>query len=253
MSKRIPGLVVFLLLTAATALPQQSQTFDRQSTATKPKGDAKVASGDKSFVLKAAEANVAEVEMGRQAVRMASNDEVKQFAQRMVDDHGKAYTELLQLARSKGISLPAAEKLGTVDTLNDSATTATGQQITGAIGQQKAGAAQLPDRAGAGPVNNHSNKTVKGSSGHKKMTDKLAKFSGAEFDREYIKHQLADHHKAVALFEKQSRSGKDAELKAFAARALPTLKEHQRLAREISSRVGGKTDNSARAGKRDSK
>lgn len=267
MSKRIAGLVVFLLLTAATALAQQRHSDDLRFQATKspqvntrktalasnPQGAVKVASDDRNFVMKAAEAGMLEVEMGQQAVRQASNGEVKQFAQRMVDDHGKAYAELMQLAQSKGINLPAPQKVGTVDTQNDSAITATGQQITGAIGQQKAGAAQVPDRTGAGPVNSDSSKAVKGNSGHRKMMDKMAKLSGTAFDREYLKHQVADHDKAVALFEKQSRSGKDAELKAFAARALPTLKEHQRMAREISSRVGGKTDNSAKTGKQDSK
>jgi putative membrane protein len=279
MSKRITYMIVFLLLTAGTAFTQhqvhssdepgqmtksrqlhstdesdqmaksQQDKMHKDSKSKMQQGNMKLASDDKKFVMKAADAGMAEVEMGLLALRQASSDEVKQFAQRMVDEHGKANTELTQLAQSKGITLPAVAVMGAVDNINDSATTPTGQQITGAIGQQKAGMEQQNDRAGLTPVHNTSSKSMKENAGHKKMMDKMSKLSGADFDREYMKHQVNDHNKAVALFERQSRSGKDAELKAFAGRTLPTLKEHQQMAREINSRVSGKTNASAKMGK----
>jgi len=55
----------------------------------------------------AAIGGMAEVELGRLATEKASNDQVKQFGQRMVADHGKASTELKALAQQKGITLPA--------------------------------------------------------------------------------------------------------------------------------------------------
>jgi putative membrane protein len=54
----------------------------------------------------AAIGGMAEVELGRVASEKSSSDEVKQFAQRMVTDHGKANAELKTLAEKKGISLP---------------------------------------------------------------------------------------------------------------------------------------------------
>jgi len=48
---------------------------------------------------------------------------------------------------------------------------------------------------------------------------------------------LSDHEKDVAEFEMESKSGTDAEVKAFAARTLPTLKIHLRLARAIAQKV----------------
>ncbi len=47
-----------------------------------------------------------EVEPSKLAVEKGMSDEVKQFGQHMVDDHSKANDELMQVAASKGITLP---------------------------------------------------------------------------------------------------------------------------------------------------
>jgi putative membrane protein len=75
---------------------------------------------------------------------------------------------------------------------------------------------------------------------HKEGADKLLKLSGIDFDREYMLCQVKDHEEAVALFEKQSKSGKDADLKAWAEKTLPTLKEHLKEARDISAKLKSK-------------
>jgi putative membrane protein len=64
------------------------------------------ATADTSWLLQAAEANLAEIETGRLAESKASNSEVKQFGQHMVEDHSKANTELSDLALKKGLTLP---------------------------------------------------------------------------------------------------------------------------------------------------
>jgi putative membrane protein len=45
---------------------------------------------------------------------------------------------------------------------------------------------------------------------------------------------MSDHQKDVAAFEREASSGKNEELKQFASRTLPTLKEHLKLAHEMS-------------------
>ena len=65
-------------------------------------------SADSKFVMDAAKGGMAEVEMGRMAADKASNADVKQFGQKMVDDHSKANDELKQVASAKGITLPSA-------------------------------------------------------------------------------------------------------------------------------------------------
>ena len=65
----------------------------------------KVQRTDRNFIRKAAEGGKEEVELGQLAQGKASSDAVKRFAQRMVEDHGKANEELKDLAANKGVKL----------------------------------------------------------------------------------------------------------------------------------------------------
>jgi putative membrane protein len=66
---------------------------------------------------------------------------------------------------------------------------------------------------------------------HRAAMDALQKTSGDAFDRTYMQRQVADHQKAIALYERQAKSGRDAELRQFAEKQLPTLREHLKMAR----------------------
>jgi putative membrane protein len=66
----------------------------------------KLSHQDKSFIKDAAEAGNAEVEASKTALERSSSADVKTFAQMMVDDHGKAGTELKGLAEQKGVKVP---------------------------------------------------------------------------------------------------------------------------------------------------
>jgi putative membrane protein len=63
---------------------------------------------DQKFVMKAAQGGMAEVQLGELAKEKGSSDAVKQFGQRMVDDHSKANDQLKQLAANKGVDLPSS-------------------------------------------------------------------------------------------------------------------------------------------------
>lgn len=65
---------------------------------------------------------------------------------------------------------------------------------------------------------------------HQRDVEKLMKLQGAEFDRAYMQHMVDDHRKDVKDFEKAARDAKDPDVKAFAAKTLPTLQDHLRLA-----------------------
>jgi putative membrane protein len=72
---------------------------------------------------------------------------------------------------------------------------------------------------------------------HKNDYDRLNKLSGAEFDRAYMSHMVDDHRKDVADFKKEADSGRDADIKSFAAKTLPTLQEHMQLAQKTNDAV----------------
>src|ERR1700748_1841588 len=62
---------------------------------------------DSTFVTNAAEGGIAEVEMGRVALQKGTNEGVKSFGQRMVDDHSKGNEELKVIAAQKGMTVPS--------------------------------------------------------------------------------------------------------------------------------------------------
>jgi putative membrane protein len=76
---------------------------------------------------------------------------------------------------------------------------------------------------------------------HEKMIDQLAKLKGAEFDRAAQKHAVMHHQEDVQLFEKASKNLKDTELKAFAEKTLPTLKEHLEMAKKLQGQATTET------------
>ena len=75
---------------------------------------------------------------------------------------------------------------------------------------------------------------------HQAMHDKLAKLSGAEFDKAYVAAMLEDHQKDVKEFSRAAASSADADVKAFAAKTLPTLKDHLQQVQQLAKTVGTK-------------
>ena len=69
-------------------------------------GATKLAAADRKAIMDMGMSNMAEVAMGKLAQSKSQNAEVKQFATKMVDDHGKALGEVQTLAQSKGVTLP---------------------------------------------------------------------------------------------------------------------------------------------------
>jgi putative membrane protein len=59
----------------------------------------------------------------------------------------------------------------------------------------------------------------------KAVKDRLGKLDGAAFDKAYIAEMVKDHKQAISSFERAAKSA-DPDVKAFAGKMLPTLKEH---------------------------
>jgi putative membrane protein len=170
-----------------SAPPASGQSRDQKKSTAKDGGQTGSSdrmTADSAFITKAAQGGMAEVRHGQLAADKASNSDVKQFAQQMVDDHSKSNDELKQLASSKGVTLPAD----------------------------------------IGPK-------------HQAAHDRLSKLSGAEFDRAYMQHMVAEHKATVDEFRRESRNGSDPEVKAWAAKSLPTLERHLRMAETTAGKL----------------
>ena len=120
----------------------------------------------------------------------------------------------------------------------------------GELAQQKAADAKVKEFA-ARMQKDHSNAnselraivakkglSVPGGPGpHSAMQKKLASLQGAAFDQAYMKAMVDDHTKAVREFEMATNSP-DPDVKGFAAKTLPTLREHLQMAQDVYKSVG---------------
>jgi putative membrane protein len=61
----------------------------------------------------------------------------------------------------------------------------------------------------------------------------LSALSGSEFDREYVRMMVVDHEKDLDAFDREARTGVDSDVRALAARSLPTIREHLRMVKDM--------------------
>jgi putative membrane protein len=177
--------VMFVLVASPIVAGQGTGTGASPVADQKPTNPKQAENPDGMFMRTASQSSMAEVAHGELATKNASSQEVKNFAQRMVDDHTKAHAELKALASKKQTTLPAE----------------------------------------LGPK-------------HQAMQDKLAKMKGEAFDRAYMQHMVGAHTEAVKLFEQESQNGKDTDTRAWAAKTLPVVQEHLKLATTINAKIG---------------
>lgn len=71
-----------------------------------------------------------------------------------------------------------------------------------------------------------------------KTVDKLSK--SKNFDKDFTKDAVSDHKKDIKEFEKEAKNGKDADVKAFAEKTLPTLQKHLQTAEGLEKSMKGK-------------
>jgi putative membrane protein len=121
MKKQIMKKLAYLLMIAGSTLAIQScnhpakdakasadslnKTKDTTSNAMNT-GSIAVNSDDAKFATAAANGGMAEVALGKLALTKTSNGSIKDFANMMVTDHGKANNELMTIAKAKNITLP---------------------------------------------------------------------------------------------------------------------------------------------------
>lgn len=105
----LAGAVIGLMSLGAAAQSSDKaagSSQDSSKSASSASGSSQLSAADQTFVKKAAQGGMAEVELGKLATQKASSEDVKKFGQRMVDDHTKANDQLKQIAGTKGVTLP---------------------------------------------------------------------------------------------------------------------------------------------------
>lgn len=73
---------------------------------------------------------------------------------------------------------------------------------------------------------------------HQGEFQRIASLRGRDFDEAYVRHMLTAHERGVAEFERMARDAEEPEVRAFAQRTVPTLREHLERIRQIATEMG---------------
>jgi putative membrane protein len=187
------ALVAFGVLVSLeyTSVAQQTTPSSQPSQPATQQNQTKISTLDRQFITDAAQGGMAEVSLGQLATQRATSDEVKQYGQRMVQEHTRANKELMQLATKKGVTPP----------------------------------------------------TTLGSK-YEAVRARLLQVPGGSFDQAYMNEAGVNGHlESAAVYQRQIQLGQDQDLKAFAAKTLPTVQEHLQMAQGMARNTTGSNQN----------
>ncbi|ETZ23031.1 DUF4142 domain-containing protein [Pedobacter sp. V48] len=226
------------------------------------------------FINQAALSGMKEVTSGKMAMQKAQDTKLKDYGAMMTLDHEKANAELTAIAKSKNITLPGQNDTNAVSTgsgsigkksapdgtqtglTSTSGTTINSNTTGSATGLTKVtGISETGTSSGAKETMAHAATKEKQAeqppaSALKTGTDinalkivteaevtsalkQLYALNGKQFDIAYAQMMVEDHKNAVALFE-QGNLSSDPEVKAFAGKYLPILRNHLQQIKSIA-------------------
>ena len=193
-----------LTLAAVLAMPVALQTPATPAQDAKKQDSPKATMSASDFIMKAADAGMKEVDISKMAIEKTKNEDVKGFARRLVTDHSSANDDLLRFSKSRKVTLKADPTIA-----------------------MKVDPTANPSRPPTmPPVDHHA------------AHASLMVLEGAAFDKAYIDQMVKDHQQAVELFDVQSDDGMDSEIKDWANKKLPTLREHLKMAKDLQDKIG---------------
>lgn len=103
----LAALALTLGATTATAQPILGGASGTDASTT----TSRLSREDRDMIEDLAEANLSAMDTGRLALSKSQNPRVREYAQKMVDDHSAAQQELQQMAQGKNVTLPQATDL----------------------------------------------------------------------------------------------------------------------------------------------
>jgi predicted outer membrane protein len=192
--------------------------------------------------------NKAEVELGQIAQQQAQNPQVKEFAQRMVQDHQQIVQKLQPLAGMQDARTGASSQFDAQ--------------------RQTADATRLPGSPGAGQPNRDVSRdlTTDRATGRqnpalnelaqieRQITDRyfesvredLQQKQGVEFDKCYLGSQIGGHMHMLAALEVIEQQGPD-QLRQIAQQAQPKVQQHLEHAKQLMKQLEGSSATSSQA------
>jgi putative membrane protein len=163
-------------------------------------------SPDAAFVAKASDAAAVDAELATVALKRARAAAVKAFARQVLGTHAALVRELAAMRRTSPIAGAPRADPAPADSATHGASSAD------------------PAKADAPPPDGM------------KAVAALRSQPPAAFDAAFVAAMVASREAAVALFEAESRDGRDAEVKEWAARQLPALRAQLDAARALRPR-----------------
>lgn len=221
-------------------------------------------------------ANQAETETAQLAATNSQNDQVKDYAKMLLDDHTSLDGKVMSFARDHNVSFPEmkegtggagmeGEQTGSemkedegtggagMTGQSNTATGTAGQKDQAAQADQAAPAdqgdqaamqknAQPPAAAGAGqqaammPLSHEEMNLL---SHAKSEAKKLQNLKGRSFDRQFLSDNVKDHQQVIMKLNHMLAQVQNPDLKSMIKDTLPKLEEHQKKAQELLRGMGG--------------
>ena len=70
--------------------------------------------------------------------------------------------------------------------------------------------------------------------GRDKSMQQLTHLKGKQFDRTFVRHEIQDHQKTIAAFEREAKQGQNPDLMSYAQQSLPVLQKHLQEAQMLA-------------------
>ncbi|WP_194723432.1 DUF4142 domain-containing protein [Noviherbaspirillum malthae] len=177
-----------------------------------------VTAAESTFLSESVQSGTAIVQQAQAALQRSSNEDVRRFAQLLIDNHNQLNTSLAQLAQANNVTLPAsATSSGATGTAGATGSTST----TGTTaGTQNTTTGNSATTIGATPSANPTGTT-----------------SNEELDRLYLQQSLQQQRQYVTRFNEQANGATNAQIKAFALNTLPLLQLQLLTAKELDASI----------------
>jgi putative membrane protein len=203
------GLLALVCAVALTAACNNNRTANREAGTAGTAG-AGVSNSDKNFVSDQLSDGMAEIELAKVARDHAASQDVKQFAQMMIDDHTKAGDQLKQIAASNSIPIDTQiddKQQNLMDKLS---------KLNGADFDKEYMSAMVDDHQDA--VRDVRSRVDENRSATDRLTGKNPENPAA------VKPEQSDNRLTMSINE-------------WAANTLPTVEQHLDRAKEIKDNV----------------